>query len=261
MSACKHFGWLMVLLALLLAACGSNNAPATATLGAAPNQAANAANAASPVPAAPVPAGASAPTAAPGVGARLLNQPDNLQLVLLGWRLSGKTPPLQEWAAQKYEVTSANEFERPAKLKAELERLQTVWDGTADVGSLRFNVDSRFSEYDATRGGYYLDAFTPGSYFDFSASPGGSGSEQHVSLRVDNAGELNFWPLAPAAAQDILSRNGNARDVVLDSQFRIVGTSQHGDATAISLQLLRYSILSDRYNQQGVVLGERAFGP
>ena len=56
--------------------------------------------------------------------------------------------------------------EHPFAAKDEQGRLQAIYDGTADVGRLRLNVNARFGEYDSARGGYYLDAFMPGSVFD-----------------------------------------------------------------------------------------------
>lgn len=230
----------------------SASAPMSAAQPAASQQAGNrqdgSATAAVAIPAAT--ASASAPPAAVDFGTRVLNQPDNLQVKMLAYRIAGKTPPLAEWAEKAVGKRYVDEFQRPAALQQEQERLQAVWDGTAGVGWVRFNVNANFSEYDATRGGYYFDAFTPGSYFTFG----------DVRLGVDNMGELNFWPLDAASAQDVLRRNGSLRNVVLDSLFRITGASQRGDAQEISLQLQRYTITSDRYGQQGTVLGERVFG-
>src|SRR3546814_11943160 len=79
-------------------------------------------------------------------------------------------PPRAQWAEGQQAVRRANEFERATVLQGERERLQSIYDGTADVGRLRLNVDSQFSEYDGSRGGYYLTAFSPGSVFTFSAS-------------------------------------------------------------------------------------------
>lgn len=198
------------------------------------------------LPAATPPAGA---PAAASFGSRILNQPDDLQVKMLAYRVASKTPPLADWAQDVVAKRYVDEFQRPAALQQEQERLQAIWDSTADVGWLRFNVKASFSEYDASRGGYYLNAFTPGAYFTFG----------DVRLSVDNMGELNFWPLDATVAQEVLRKSGGSRYVVLDSLFRIAGASQRGDAQEISLQLQRYTINSDRYGQQGTVLGERVF--
>jgi hypothetical protein len=161
---------LPVPLALLLAACGGGDAPAStapAGGGAVPGRAAGpqpatpGAGAAAPGPAT---ADAGAATATGGVAGRHeLAHPDDLQMVMLAYRLEGRQPPFAEWAAAQPGVRMANEFERADVLRAEQERLRAVYDGTEGVGLLRLNVRAALSEYDGGRGGYYLTAFTPGS--------------------------------------------------------------------------------------------------
>src|SRR5690606_3551243 len=165
-----------------------------------------------------------APAGASGFGTRELAHPEDLQMLLLGYRLQGREPPLSEWAAAQHAVARANEFERGKVREQEQARLQAVYEGTEGVGLLRLNVNANFGEYDPSRGGYYLDAFTPGSVFRFSARAAPPPFQvETLSLRIDNPGELNFWPLDPAAAQDILARNNGQRRVTLDSRLRITG--------------------------------------
>jgi len=203
----------------------------------------------------------SAATAAPAgttvAGTQLLSHPDDLQMIMLGYRLRGLVPPLAQWAEGQQAVRRANEFERATVLQGERERLQSIYDGTADVGRLRLNVNSQFSEYDGNRGGYYLTAFSPGSVFTFSAQPVSGASEQ-VRVQVDNEEELNFWPLDAAAAQDVLREAGGTRSVTLDGSFRITGVSQRSDGTTITVRLQRYAIVADRYRNP-LVLGELVF--
>lgn len=192
-------------------------------------------------------------------GERQLDHPDDLQMLMLAYRLEGRQPPIAEWAAAQSRVVHANEFERSALLEAERQRLQGIYDGTADVGRLRLNVRARFGEYDATRAGYYLDAFMPGSVFHFNARPVPHPIvQERVDLQVDNSEEINFWPLDAAAAQDALQRTGGMRNVTLDSRFRITGISRRGDGAVLSARLLGYTIGSDRHGRP-VTLGERRF--
>lgn len=191
-------------------------------------------------------------------GDRQLDHPDDLQILMLAYRLEGRTPPIDEWAAAQSRVAYADEFTRPALLKEEQERLQGIYDGTADVGRLRMNVNARFGEYDASRGGYYLDAFMPGSAFNFSVQPSPSAGTQQISLQVDNPEELNFWPLDATAAQDVLTRNSGMRSVVLDSRFVITGISRRNDGRVISARLAGYAIGSDHYNRPAT-FGELRF--
>src|SRR5690606_2506691 len=159
---------LPVPLALLLAACGGDAPASTAPAGggavpgraAGPQPATPGAGAAAPGPAT---ADAGAATATGGVaGQRELAHPEDLQMVMLAYRLEGRQPPFAEWAAAQPGVRMANEFERADVLRAEQERLRAVYDGTEGVGLLRLNVRAALSEYDGGRGGYYLTAFTPG---------------------------------------------------------------------------------------------------
>ena len=182
-------------------------------------------------------------------GDRQLDHPDDLQILMLAYRLEGRTPPIDEWASAQYRVKYADEFKRPSLLKEEQERLQGVYDGTAEVGRLRLNVNAQFGEYDAGRGGYYLDAFMPGSAFSFDAQPSPEIQRQRISLQVDNPEELNFWPLDAARAQDVLTRNSGLRSVVLDSRFLITGASRRSEGLVIKARLLGYTIGSDHYNR------------
>lgn len=255
-----------VALAVALAACGGGQgrdagdaAPsATTDRVAAAGAASQASAAAGATPASPADAAGAGPAAR--FGERQLDHPDNLQMLMLMYRLEGREPPIGEWAAAQSRVAYADEFQRPALLKEEQERLQGIHDSTAEVGRLRMNVNARFGEYDATRGGYYLDAFVPGSQFNFTAQPSPSTGAQRISLQIDNPEELNFWPLDAAAAKDVLARNGGQRNVVLDSRFRITGIGRRGDGPVISARLLGYAIGSDRYGNP-VTFDERRFEP
>lgn len=202
-----------------------------------------------PRPASPDDGTAYATPSAARFGDRQLDHPDDLQILMLAYRLEGRTPPIDEWASAQYRVKYADEFKRPSLLKEEQERLQGVYDGTAEVGRLRLNVNAQFGEYDAGRGGYYLDAFMPGSAFSFDAQPSPEIQRQRISLQVDNPGELNFWPLDAARAQDILTRNSGLRSVVLDSRFLITGVSRRSEGLVIKARLLGYTIGSDHYNR------------
>src|SRR5690606_5473590 len=126
------------------------------------------------VAAAPGPstAGAGAATAAGGVaGRRELAHPEDLQMVMLAYRLEGRQPPFAEWAAAQPGARMANEFERADVLRAEEERRRAGYAGTEGVGRLRLNGRAALSESDGGRGGYYRPAFRPGSVRPFTAYP------------------------------------------------------------------------------------------
>lgn len=251
---------------LALAGCGGEergDTTATAAPAASPGSAP--ANAAGPG-AAETGVAASAPAATPAAAApadvpgdRVLQQPEDLQLLMLAYRLQGRPPPIADWAAANVAAAYANEFDRPRLLAEDTARLQEIYDGTAGVGGLRLNVRADLSEYDAARGGFYLDAYLPGSSIAFEARPAAHPVRpERVSLAVVNDEELNFWALDPATARQVLERNGGARNVVLDSRFRILGAARRGDGVVLDVQLLGYAINSDRYNDASR-LGELRF--
>jgi len=249
---------------LALVACGSGDGPATdavdgdaAAAGSSPRQAQR--SDATPARDGGGTQAAVAAAAAPGFGTRELAYPEDLQMVLLGYRLEGRQPPIADWAAAQHRVASATEFERADVREQERERLQAVYDGTEGIGLLRLKVSARFGEYDGSRGGYYLDAFTPGSVFRFSARPAPNPfRDEAVSLRIDNPGELNFWALDADAAQDVLARNNGQRHVTLDGRLRITGINRRSDGPELTASLQRYAIVSSRYGEPAV-LGELEF--
>lgn len=256
----------------LLVACGAEDAPvagagvegeagtqsdadAEVSVTPAPRPSPAAATAAAPTPAAPTPVSGTAPV----LGTRVLSHPEDLQMVMLGYRLLGRVPPLAEWAAAQPGVKYANEFERAGLLAQETARFQDIYDATADIGRLRLNVNARLSEYDAGRGGFYLDAYLPGSSFGFAVQPAPYPARQErVSLRVADGGELNFWTVDAATAQQALARNDNLREVLLDSELQVTGVGHRSDGIEIEVKLLGYAIVSNHYDQR-VRLGEVRF--
>lgn len=203
--------------------------------------------------------GSSSPPAAASFGARQLDHPDDLQMLMLAYRLEGQPPPIADWAAAQARVAVADEFDRPAWAVQEQQRLQEIYDGTADIGSVRMNVNARFGEYDAGRGGYYLDAFVPGNVFTFEVQPAPNPvRRERITLQVDNREELNFWPLDLAAAKDVLGRNSGQRHVTLDSRLQLTGIHRRSDGRVISARLLGYAIGSDHFGRP-VSFGERSF--
>lgn len=254
---------LLAALVAMLAGCGGEPEAGAAASGADAGTAGrDGATPAAPSTAAAAPgsqASAAAATPAGVPGDRVLNQPEDLQLLMLAYRLQGQTPPIADWAAANVASGAVNEFDRPRLLAEETARLQSIYDGTAGVGGLRLNVRAHFSEYDGGRGGYYLDAYVPGSSIGFEARPAAYPFRpERVSLAVVNSEELNFWPLDPESARQVLERNGSGRNVVLDSRFRIVGAARRGDGWVLDAQLLGYAINSDTYRDNSR-LGELRF--
>ncbi len=224
---------------VLLAACSKSASPAAppaAVYGAAP--------AMSPTPAPTASAASSSeasPSSAPGVvGTGTLDYPDNLQLLLLAYRLVGQTPPLEAWAAQAPTVRTADEFSRAAALKAELERLEAIAASTAETGFLKLKTDCNLSEYDAGRGGYYLPAFEPGVSYSFEAYG------EKFALQLGNSADAYLWPLAPDAAREALRKAG-MRAVDVDMRIAIGRATRRAGGLLIEGRVLDYRVISRQY--------------
>lgn len=230
----------------LLAGCGAKeDTPADAAADASlPAAVYGAARETAPQPAAKAkgaaPAGQTpAPASAPRFGEAVLDYPDDLQMTMLAFRLTNRAPPLEDWAAEEYEVRRADEFSRAGRLRAETERLAGIYEATANVGFLRMRLSSQISQYDPDRGGYYLTTFAPGSTYNFSG-------REKVIIQIDNAREAYFWPMDAEAAQSVLQHT--SRNVTIDARIRVTGTERRTSGLVLKGRLADYAIFSNRYN-------------
>ena len=243
----------LAMFALVLTGCGpsddtNKNAekkPEAATYGASTDEA--------PAPAANASVSVDASPAAPSVqavGDKVLEYPDDMQMTMLAYRLTNRIPPIEDWAKESSVVKSADEFSRAARLKDEIARLKAIYDGTAGVGRLTMKLNSNFSEYDSSRGGYYLDAFSAGSVYNFNAP---QRYEQPVSLQLDNALQAQFWPMAAEAAKALLEKNGNARYVSIVASIAITGTQQRSTGVVLTGHIKHFVVYSKKYNSEEVL--------
>lgn len=194
----------------------------------------------------PVPANASTPAAA-ALGTQTLAYPDDLQMVLLAHRLTGTVAPLEAWAGKAYSVTSADEFSRADALKTEMARLAAIEASTTDIGLLKLKTDGNFSEYDATRGGYYLLAFQPGSVYGFKAF------DEQASLQFSNSDKAYLWPLDVATAQDVLKKAGS-HAVDIDMTIALERAERRSSGVQITGRVVDYRVSSRTY--RSTQLGE-----
>lgn len=185
--------------------------------------------------------GAVKPAPSDSFGEGVLSYPDDLQMTMLAYRLTNREPPLSEWANEEYEVRRADEFTKADKLKAETERLAAIYDATEGAGLLQMRFSSQLSQYDASKGGYYLAVFSPGGTFNFSG-------KEPVSVQLENMSEAFFWPMEPEQAQDILAQT--SRRVTVDAKIRILGTERRTSGLVIKGRLLDYAIYSTAYNDE-----------
>ncbi|MBA4285537.1 MAG: hypothetical protein C0434_08410 [Xanthomonadaceae bacterium] len=229
---------------LLLTACGGSSQdpspPPAAVYGAAPAPSvAPTAESAGPVP-------AIASASAPAVGSDSLDYPDDLQLLLLGYRLAGQTPPFETWAQEAQAVRNADEFSRAGVLKAEVERLQAVAASVAGVGYVRVKTHCNLSEYDGGRGGYYLPAFEPGVRYSFEAF------RDKVDLQIANSADAYLWPLTPDAARGILQKTGT-RAVDVDMHIAITRAARRANGLQLDGRVQDYRVISSQYGNPAVL--------
>jgi hypothetical protein len=179
--------------------------------------------------------------ASASLGDRVLAYPDDLQVTMLAYRVTDRVPPLEDWAADKYEVRRADEFSKAQMLQEEAARLAAVYETTENVGYLQYRLNSQLSQYDSTKGGYYLTSFSPGQQTTFS------GREQ-ISVQLENIKDAYFWALPADAAREILAQT--SRNVSIDVKVRITGTERRSSGLLIKGRIIDYSIYSKRYNDE-----------
>lgn len=185
------------------------------------------------------------------LGSRTLAYPEDLQMIMLSYRLRGEAPPIETWAAEAQSVRMSNEFTRAAALKEEMDRLQGAYDSTADVGLIQMRTSTSFSQYDSNRGGYYITAFQPGTTYQFDAY------REKVALQITNAGDAYFWPLDAAAAQEVLATNLNGRHIFLDATIALTGMERRSTGPHLTGEVLEFKIFGSNYAKEAL-LGERS---
>lgn len=167
---------------------------------------------------------------------------------MLAYRLEGRTPPIDEWASSQYRVKYADEFKRPSSLQAEeQERLQGIYDGTAEVGRLRLNVNAQFGEYDAA--GRVLPGCVHAGQRQFRRRSHRRRSRDSGSLfrSTIRGAQLGHWMLL--GHRTYWTRNSGLRSVVLDSWSRSPAQVARSEGLVIKARLLGYTIGSDHYNR------------
>lgn len=187
--------------------------------------------------------------ASPGqpIGSRTLSYPEDLQMIMLSYRLRGETPPFEKWAKEANSVRMANEFNRSTALEEEMDRLRDAYDSIAEVGVIQLRTISQFSEYDGNQGGYYLSAFAPGTTYSFDAY------REKAALQITNAGAAYLWPLDAQAAQDVLQKNVNMRSVTIDATLVLTGMERRSSGPHLTAELREYSILSNTYGREALL--------
>lgn len=224
---------------LCLTGCGEAGEPGAAQ----PQAAAEAAQETQPAPQTKAKTGAvkKSADAAGSLGDAVLAYPDELQMTMLAYRLTGRQPPLADWAGEEREVKYADEFSKAQKLAEETARLESIYQATENVGYLQYRLRSQISQYDSVKGGYYLTAFAPGQQTTFS------GREQ-VSVQLENMSGAFFWAMDAEQAKEILAHTN--RNVTIDVKVRLTGTERRSSGLVIKGRIAEYGVYSERYNDE-----------
>lgn len=228
MSAAPRFAPGLIAAAIALTGCGAGgDAPATPTADA-------------PMRYGMPPADAAASTPAVAVGERLLEYPDDAQMVLLAQRLAGGDPAttIRRWAEGSDAVRRANEFQRNTVLAAETARLDAVLASVAGVGRLRIRTTTPLGDYDPANGVWYLRPFQPGQAFRFGHQ------QASAQLAMSNARAAYRWPMALAEAES-LKRRVQYRNVEIDIDLVITGGRMRGDGPQIDSRIAEYRLHLD----------------
>lgn len=188
--------------ALLVAGCGTSQAPA-ASAGA---QAATPAAAAAPRAAAGQ-ATAAGPAGDPGsLAARTgeLTNPDNPTMVFLYHDLAGIALPIDQWVENDSRVYLARGPDKAAQRTVVRNELQAGMAGVRGVGVIHLTLNGQLSDYDPTYGEFTIGALSPGSVVTFKAF------NEQVGLKFANGLTAQTWAV-PAdkahAIEDLIGRN------------------------------------------------------
>lgn len=147
--------------------------------------------------------------------ARTLSPPTPIEIEMLYRYLAGDPPNFEEMALQSNEYRNANEFEKPQSLKKAINELQRLYTSIQDVDYIMLRVGSRFSQYDAEKAVYYIEAFKPSSGLSFDG----------YNVEFENADYFHEWHLGVEATKKVLEKS-RYRDLVLTITVRPFLASQ-----------------------------------
>lgn len=238
----------LVIVALVLAACGKPAPPATESApGASPAAAPGGVAAAASAPAAAAPQASAAPTGGGAFADRSgqLVNPDESSMVLLYYDLAGIPLPIDRWVEADSRVQFAPAIDKAgqrAAVKAELEAAAAAVRG---VGVLRVTLGANLSDYDPSYGEFTVQALAPSSVVTYSALG------QKVEVGFDNGLTAQTWKVPAAEAQAVRDRIGPIRNVSADVLLRITGVQPGPGGGRISTVVADYEL---RNNQDGTTL-------
>jgi hypothetical protein len=236
---------IIVIAALLAAACGDSQTSDSAAMpvaGAA--SAASTPNAESTPPsamqAAATPAAAGTAETGPvrGLGGRTgeLINPDNSTMVFLYYDLAGLTPPIDNWVEQDNRVQFAQPLDKAERRKAVRAEYESAAAAVRGVGAIRLTMNANLSEYDPSYGEFSIRALAPSSVITFNDLG------QKVELRFANGRQAQVWRVPQAEAQAMRDKIGYGPSVSLDTLLRITGVQPGPGGGTITTEVVEYQM-------------------
>ncbi len=144
------------------------------------------------------------------VQAREIFNPDDTQIDLMYRYLASDPPDFRSEAKKTYEVRRADEFNRPNVARQVENNMRRDFELMKDVDVLRIRAHGKLSEYDSDRGGFYVSALSPGTYFKY-------GTVQYI---FENPDYFHLWKVSTGNARLVVEQLGYGRNVALDIRTR-----------------------------------------
>ena len=116
--------------------------------------------------------------------AEIVEFPDDAFWRSIGRSLNEGEPDFEVLAKRSARYREANEFSRAAVLEDEISRLMAEYEAFGPDLQVRLRANIRLGDYDASRGGFPISLFTPGTYLQVGAG-----------LQFANAGDYAILPM------------------------------------------------------------------
>lgn len=183
---------------------------------------------------------ANAPAASLAGRNRTLTNPDDFNMVLLYYSLSGAKPTIDKWIEDDTSVRFAPPVDRDAARTALRRKIETGLAAARDVGTIRLTMDADLSDFDPSYNEYTIRAIAPSSVVYFK-----SFGEQ-VSLKFDNAEKAQRWSVDPGQSQSIRDRVQYGSGATIDLLVRVTGSTPDASAGTINTTILSYELKTRR---------------
>ncbi len=129
--------------------------------------------------------------------AEIVEFPDDAFWRSIGRSLNEGKPDFEVLAKRSARYREANEFSRAAVLEEEISRLTAEYEAFGPDLQVRLRANIRLGDYDASRGGFPISLFTPGTYLQVGAG-----------LQFANAGDYAVLPMGIEEAKVLRDREG-----------------------------------------------------